>query len=66
MKFNTKHNLFSFSRVAAVKQWGLGWTVAEAARGTSRPPQCAIQQRPAPGTYGLLVEVGRPTQARQI
>lgn len=55
MNFNTKHNLFSFSPVAAVKQWGLGWTVAEASRSAAKVPHHDNQQKPAPGAYSLLV-----------
>ncbi len=56
MNFNTKRSLFSFSRApgVAVKQWGLGWTVAEASRSAKKAHRDP-QQKQVPGTYGLLV-----------
>jgi hypothetical protein len=44
---------------AAVKQWPLGWTAGQAARGVARTTPGESRPRTTPGAFGLLVGVNR-------
>lgn len=55
MAFKVRRNLFSLPRIHSAKQWGLGWTVSEAARAAQRragtEPSQLLQ---CSGPYALL------------
>lgn len=58
MAYKTQHNLISFGRVATgVKQWAIGWTVAEAERAAARFSTRDTKQQSSPGVYALLAGV---------